>query len=291
MSQCIAPITIKNPRHKLDKREYAYIDVPCGKCPPCIKRRVQGWMFRLKKEQEVSISSSFITLTYEDEHLPFSPNGLMTLDKRDHQLFMKKLRKHLDTHDYNMHKDVKLKYYAIGEYGDNTHRPHFHYIMFNLPDQLIVKEEIIQDIWSKGLVQVAVCNDNTIAYVTGYVNKKLYAAEKVGLDDLDDRLPECSMMSKGLGKNFLSKRVVAYYQEVLKPYIIVEDGKKQTMPRYYRHKLYNEHQRYIIAKQTEKYLEENQPYKDGKHEKEHKAHIFNKSKTKYNEKRKRDKKI
>ena len=277
MAQCITPIDIRNPKAEKDKREKRFIQVPCGKCPPCIKRRVQGWMFRLKKEQEVSTSSVFLTLTYDDSYLPFSDNGLMTLDKRDHQLFMKKLRKHLSVYHqkYSYVDSIPLKYYAIGEYGDNTHRPHFHYILFNLPDRLIVDESIITSIWDKGLVQVAICNDNTIAYVTGYVNKKIYADKKVGIDPDDDRIPECSMMSKGLGKNFLTKRTMKFYNELMAPYIVQENGQKVPMPRYFRHKIYTEAQRLIVNQKAKEYIENNEQYRDTKHEIEHKSHIIN----------------
>lgn len=288
MAQCLTPIEIRNPKASKDARELQFLQVPCGKCPACIKRRVRGWMFRLRKEQEVSISSSFITLTYDDEHLPYSDNGLMTLDSREHQLFMKKLRKHLNTYrlKYRLNKDIVLKYYAVGEYGDNTYRPHFHYILFNLPDKLITDESIIESIWGKGRVQVAVCNDETIAYVTGYVNKKIYAEKKVGIDSLDDREQERSFMSKGLGKNFLTKRITAYYQKLLSPYMIEEDGLKTSMPRYYRHKIYNEHQRLMVAKNAKKHLEENPMFRDAIHEIEYKKQKFNQFKKEQNLKHK-----
>ena len=164
MAQCLTPIEIRNPKAAKDAREMQFLQVPCGKCPPCIHRRVRGWMFRLKKEQEVSTSSCFVTLTYDDANLPFTENGNMTVDTRDHQLFFKKLRKNISKNykKYGMYQNVPLRYYGVSEYGDNTHRPHFHYILFNLPDKLIMDESIITNIWGKGRVQVAIANDNTL---------------------------------------------------------------------------------------------------------------------------------
>ena len=93
-----------------------YVPFPCGKCPPCMRRRVSGWSFRLVKHGEQSNSALFVTLTYEDEKIPISKNGLQTLDKTDLQKFFKRLRKL--THE-------KISYYAVGEYGDKTQRPRY----------------------------------------------------------------------------------------------------------------------------------------------------------------------
>lgn len=239
--------------------------VPCGRCPKCLKRRITQWSFRLQKEQEIALTSSFITLTYQDEDLPYSEGGYPTLIKKDHQLFMKKLRKHLHVNrfKYLITHDTKLKYYAVGEYGDINHRPHFHSILFNLPEQLIQDESIIEQIWGKGRIQVAVCNTSSINYVAGYINKRIHPKEQ---DELDDRTIEFSLMSKGLGKNFLTKAAIKHYKEQMQPYLTVENGQKMPMPRYYRHKLYNKHQQHILAKKAAIYQEENQPYKSGKHE-------------------------
>ena len=89
------------------------IDVPCGKCPNCKKRRVNEWVFRLQEEDKVSSTSYFITLTYDTVVVPISPNGFMTLKKRDLQLFWKRLRKAIG-------KGPKIRYYAVGEYGSKS---------------------------------------------------------------------------------------------------------------------------------------------------------------------------
>lgn len=270
MAGCLTPLTIYR-RERGIKDNHTDV-VPCGKCPNCLKRRVNQWSFRLRKEQEVSISSVFLTLTYSDENLPFSDNGLMTLDKTHHQKFMKRLRKHLKVYNYKYRiiEDLPLKYYAVGEYGTETHRPHFHSILFNLPDKMITDETIIENIWGLGRVQVAICNDSTIAYVAGYVNKRLTTEyDDPKYNDLDDRIRECSMMSKGLGKNFLTKQTKKFYQELMEPYMIIEDGKKLPMPRYFKYKIFNDFQKKILAEKSKKYAEENYPYRDAKHEVEH----------------------
>ena len=106
-----------------------YVPFPCGKCPPCLRRRVSGWSFRLVKQGEQACSALFVTLTYDDEKVPKTASGLMTLQKSDLQKFFKRLRK--KTHE-------KISYYAVGEYGDKTQRPHYHIILFNAIPRIVV---------------------------------------------------------------------------------------------------------------------------------------------------------
>jgi len=105
-----------SPFFVLPKAAVEKVPVPCGRCPPCKLRRVNGWVFRMLEEEKVSSSSHFVTLTYDTSTVPISDNGFMTLRKRDFQLFMKRLRK--------LCLDAKLKDYAVGEYGTNYKRPH-----------------------------------------------------------------------------------------------------------------------------------------------------------------------
>lgn len=246
MAACLTPVIVKNDDRRKAK-DFATNIFPCGKCPNCVKRRVQMWTFRLLQEQKISLSSVFMTLTYNDENLPFSDNGLMTLHKPHFQNFMKRLRKHISNHEEN----VRLKYYTVGEYGSQYHRPHFHSIMFNIPRYLLEAPLVLETIWSHGTIRIDPCNAGTIGYVTGYVNKKTIRQET---DELDDRLPECSMMSKGMGKNYLTENIVKYYKENLKPYMVIEGGVKMSIPRYYKDKIYTEAERELLQKEVLDYL-------------------------------------
>lgn len=69
------------------------IPVPCGKCPNCLTRRANGWAFRIMHQERVSVSSLWVTLTYDPHSVRITPNGYMTLVKRDVQLFIKRIRK------------------------------------------------------------------------------------------------------------------------------------------------------------------------------------------------------
>lgn len=280
---CLTPLTLyRKERSSSDN----HVDtVPCGRCPNCLKRRINQWAFRLEKEQNVSLTSSFTTLTYADETLPYSENGYPTLNMKDHQDFMKRLRKsvrkfNLKHHPEQFHRykmcnietgktfdklvdKYPLKYYAVGEYGDENHRPHFHQILFNLPQLYINREEFVHEIWDKGKIQIATCNTATMKYVAGYINKRIHPKQQ---DSLDDRTIEFSMMSKGLGKNFITPQTTKYYQTQLQPFLKVENGTKLSMPRYYKDKMYKPWQKLRLAKKAKIYNEENQPFEDGKQE-------------------------
>ena len=73
----------------------------------------------------MSSSAYFVTLTYDNNHVPISEHGFPTLCKRDFQLFMKRLR---------FNTGVKIKYYVAGEYGSTNHRPHYHAVIFGAPN-------------------------------------------------------------------------------------------------------------------------------------------------------------
>lgn len=215
------------------------VPVPCGRCPPCKLRRVNSWVFRLLEEDKVSSSAYFVTLTYDTTHVPISENGFMTLSKRDFQLFMKRLRKLCD---------VPLKYYAVGEYGTNNHRPHYHAIIFNVPDP-----EIFSVAWTAGQIFVGSVSGDSIAYTMKYIDKQ----KGKRLHARDDRAPEFPLMSKGLGASYLSDPVIKYHKaDLTRLYVTREGGHKVALPRYYREKIYSsaekENQVAIIQEIVEK---------------------------------------
>lgn len=100
-------------------RELPIIQVPCGQCLECRLQQTRVWADRCVLEAKQWEHNYFVTLTYDDYHIP--PNG--SLVKRDYQLFLKKLRKIFPG----------FRYLLSGEYGTQTLRPHYHLILFNLP--------------------------------------------------------------------------------------------------------------------------------------------------------------
>lgn len=255
MAQCISPIHLKNEG----------VDVPCGRCHPCKMRRVNEWSFRLSKEAERSCSAFFVTLTYDNDHVPISSNGFMTLDKarkidgvyiNSHtQRFFKALR-HTNYNGY------QIKYYMCGEYGTDSLRPHYHVILFNCPLDLLIgrdlaiqvaygnivldgKQEFNCDYWPCGHITVGAVELGSIAYCLKYVCKD----STVGKHERDDRVREYSLMSKRIGDNYLSDDIKEYHLDDIfnRLYLYTEEGYKVAMPRYYKEKIYSDWQRKRIG--------------------------------------------
>ncbi len=207
------------------------VKVPCGKCPPCKRRRVSDWVFRLQEEDKSSSSSHFVTLTYNTKCIPLTKNGMMTLNKRDYQLFMKRLRKaQLKAHP----NSPPIKYYMAGEYGEKRFRPHYHAIMFNVVDLAQIRTS-----WQMGEVDIGNVSGASIAYTCKYIDKP----KRIPLHRNDDRKKEFSLMSKGLGHSFLTTEMIEYYQNDIRRYhVTTPNGTKIAMPKYYRKRIFNEDQ-------------------------------------------------
>jgi hypothetical protein len=241
-SRCITPF------YKKEKIKGENIPFPCGKCPPCKKRRTSGWSFRLVKEGERSKSALFITLTYDTEFVPITKNGYMTLHLPDLQKFFKRLRKLTNE---------KLKYYAVGEYGSTKKRPHYHIILFNANKEHIARAWALNN-HIIGTYHIGNVSDASIGYTLKYMSKK----SQIPMHQNDDRKKEFSVMSKGLGSNYITDSMIKWHKNLLEErmYIPIKDGKKIAMPRYYKDKMYNEEEKdkialYMVKKSEELDLE------------------------------------
>nr|QJB20045.1 MAG: replication initiator protein [Microvirus sp.] len=225
---CFNPITIRQGKHD-------EATVPCSRCPECIGRRISAWSFRLMKEDQVSSSAWFITLTYANEYLQRTPNGFQNLSKRDLQLFFKRLRK--------LNKN-KIKYYACGEYGSNTRRPHYHIILFNADVSTIERAWSIQG-KSIGTIHYGSVTGASVGYTLKYLCKP----KRHKLHERDDRMFEFALMSKSLGANYLTEAMRKWHENDLenRMYCVLEGGQKISMPRYYKDKIYTEKMRQIVS--------------------------------------------
>lgn len=221
------------------------IPLPCGKCFNCQKSKVSAWSFRLSKEAERCTSAFFVTLTYNTSFVPLSPHGFMTLCKQDLQNFFKRLRKTQET---------KLKYYACGEYGTKSNRPHYHIILFNCelknlvsPKEVVAVESGLIELngqtpmtcpkWPQGQITIGQLTDASAAYTLKYINKGRWRPKHQN----DDRQREFPLMSKKLGDNYLTPQMVKWHKEDPnnRLHVPLKGGKKAVMPRYYRDKIYN----------------------------------------------------
>lgn len=192
--------------------------VPCGKCPICKANERQEWVFRLKQEAKVSNYSLFITLTYDDEHVP---DGL-NVNKRDVQLFLKRLRKNFASGE--------LRYYIVSEYGDHTFRPHYHGLLFFRDKPLNEAKlfDIITNSWQNGFCKYGKVELASIVYCTKYCLKK-------GITP-PGRLPVFRLMSKmngGLGVTYIDSMGV-FHVDTGTYNVAVDEGQRCRMPKYYK---------------------------------------------------------
>lgn len=169
------------------------IPIPCGHCEGCVKAIRSKWRDRMVLEAASLDPSTqecyFITLTYRDECLPALKSGELTVKERDVTLFLKRLR-----------KLVKFRFYLAAEYGDLGRRPHYHMVYFG--DKLPglrwfginrAKCDLVENAWSLGLVDVSFADVACMAYVAGYVTKKLKPS------DDPPTVPEFQRMSRRPG--------------------------------------------------------------------------------------------
>jgi hypothetical protein len=216
------------------------ISLPCGQCIGCRLERSRQWAMRCIHEAQLHQNNCFITLTYDDEHLPKD----LSLDHRDFQLFFKRLRK------ANPH--IKIRYYMAGEYGTNFGRPHFHACIFGYDfhdkklfkrtsaDSLLYRSQELEKLWSYGYSTIGDVTVESAAYVARYimqkqtgkdVNKDHYTYCDLKTGELIKIQPEYNKMSlkPGIGANWYKK-----YKTDVYPHDYVEvRGKKLKPPKYY----------------------------------------------------------
>lgn len=222
---CLTPMTIK----RKDKGPDGSLTrvVGCGRCVPCLRKKQIDWCFRLNKELNASESACFLTLTYDDESCPWAEGGFSLL-REDFQKFMKRLRKHA--------KSTKIKYYACGEYGDKTERPHYHAIVFNLPRPF---DKYIKKAWKLGHIHVGTVTEASIFYTTKYALKGLRRKNAWDYDERG-REPEFQLMSNGLGVGYVKDQIVDYLKENGTKLLTVQGGAKKKLPRYYIDKMFTD---------------------------------------------------
>ena len=124
--------------------------LPCGKCYNCQMRKRSAWDLRLLAQSHVANDSVFVTLTYSNDNL-------VDVNKREIQLWIKKLR----------NLGLEFKYYAVAEYGERTSRPHYHVLLFiqDYSEKLPYATSLL-DTWDKGIIDVANVTPASIHYVT-----------------------------------------------------------------------------------------------------------------------------
>lgn len=239
-------VTILGPLHysnsPFDGARYGYevLILPCGKCDYCLMERSRQWAVRCINEAQMHKDNCFITLTYDEEYLPYD----FSLDYSHFQKFMKRLRRYFK---------VPVRFYMAGEYGSKNHRPHYHACLFgiNFPDRLlwkttdagyqIYRSATLERLWPFGFASVGEMNFQTAAYTARYLLKKAFKGDKdydriyevteVSSGEIHQRVPEFTRMSlkPGIGAAWFD----LYNCDVYPHDCMVVRGAKCRPPRYY----------------------------------------------------------
>lgn len=222
----------------IDLRKNNAVVVPCGRCIGCRLDYSRQWAMRAVLESKEHEYNYFLTLTYDDEHLPRGSKGFPTLIKKEMQDFMKRLRSTFSREFGVEH----IRFFGCGEYGDPQEgervlNPHLHIILFNcsIPDlqdrhpipvdgkiqwikqydtsgELLLYSPTIGKCWNKGTAQIGQCTFESCAYVARYIVKKQYGKQAKVYDDLGI-IPEFVLMSRrpGIGYKYYSEHLESIY--------------------------------------------------------------------------------
>lgn len=212
--------------------------LPCGQCIGCRLDHSLQWAVRCMHEKQLHDESAFVTLTYDDDHLPEGGS----LSVRHHQLFMKKFRKKFGK---------RIRFYMCGEYGELTKRPHYHYLFFNrdLPDRKYFKtarngekyytSEVLRDLWPEGNNIIGNVTLESCAYVARYITEKINGAMAeahyrvvTGEGVVIDRTREftCGSRRPGIASDWYAK--FGKHSHVSGDFVVL-NGKRCRVPRFY----------------------------------------------------------
>jgi len=241
---CDAPLSIKYKQPIPDGKGgwIYYFPADCGRCLPCLKKRKAQWSYRIENEMKHSVTSYFVTLTYDDNNLP----GGNVVERHHHKVFIELLKLYESwpematrpDHSYEEYErasagigefsdsyrydDYPIRYYGVCEFGGTSGRVHWHYLLFNVLDVRNVSKA-----WQCGLIQVDVCNINTVDYVLKYMIKDRE-------NDQPEGKRECSFMSKGIGMHGITEEFIKSISEPENNQVINSRGNRLALPRIFR---------------------------------------------------------
>ena len=217
--------------------------LPCGKCMPCRLKRKREWGVRAWHENQLSNETCFITLTFDEENIPAG----RTVHISDLQLFFKKLRKHFPP--------KTIRFFACGEYGAKTGRPHYHALIYgtDFPDKVryaksgdfwLYVSPFLNKVWSYGNVWIGDVTFDSAQYCAGYITKKItgdaadehYATEE-WVDNTTGEVssvkrPEFATQSRmpGIGYDWF----MTYKADLINRGYCTLNGVKISVPAYYK---------------------------------------------------------
>lgn len=215
----------------------------CGQCMPCRYNKRRVWMHRIMLEAAQHEANAFVTLTYSDENMPEGGNLVP-----DHtRLWLNRLRGRV--------APSRFRFFLVGEYGDETWRPHYHAALFGFRSCAYGQSrysrrtvdcchwcDLVRDTWGKGHVYLGTLEKDSAQYLAGYVTKKLTAS---GDAKLGGRRPEFARMSlkpgvAGDAIHELADALLKYDLDVVLadvPVALNHGGKPLPLGRYLRRRL------------------------------------------------------
>lgn len=169
----------------------------CGQCMPCRFNRRRIWATRIMVEAAQYKDNAFVTCTYEDD-------SVASLSVADMQGFIKRLRARFNYANHAI-GGAKFRFFGVGEYGDKSERPHYHYALFNFPSCRFGRStysrrrvdccgacDMVRDAWGRGFVYLGNVENKSAGYISGYVTKKMTRTDD---PRLGNRHPEFARMS------------------------------------------------------------------------------------------------
>lgn len=231
--------------------------VRCNRCLACLAHRQAEWITRLRIElEEHPTSSYFVTLTYDDDHIPKNPGivdgefskypVIPTVRKEDVMTFHADLRKRFQQGFFNSTAlgypvrmdlpDTHFRYYVTSEYGPQGLRPHYHGFYVGLPEDPHLTFDLFNEIWHRGFTY---CEPAQSDKAAAYVAKYLVNTSLVPIPDHADR--PFALMSKGLGSSYLDTSLVEWHrQDPVHRAYVPHQGARQILPRYLRDKIFDD---------------------------------------------------
>lgn len=235
---CVKPFSVK--------LNDTFADVDCGRCMQCRIKKQSALKFLAERElldvYKSGRGASFVTLTYDDDNVPFVhlPTGnyyrgllnlvssrnetYFTLCQKDVADFNKRVRRNMDYHK------CKIPYKVIycGEFGGKTDRPHYHLLFLGLSD--VLARQFTRKCWQFGLCDVGPLSAGGIDYVTKYILKsETYDKDIAALfHHCNVELPFL-YHSVGLGKDWLIKNADKLAES---GYTFLCNGKRQLLPKH-----------------------------------------------------------
>lgn len=206
----------------------------------CRIAAAQAWAIRCIHEAAGHRANAFITLTYDQEHLPETGS----LDHREWQLFAKKLR----------HKKGPFRFFMCGEYGTKDTRPHFHACLFGIDFEdkieiskkdgnVLYRSAELERIWGQGMTSTGAVTFASAGYIARYITKKLHgdrasaAYQKVNLStgEIITLKPEyiCMSRNKGIGNAWINQ----FHHEAITHDAIYLNERHYPLPKFYDKKL------------------------------------------------------